>query len=153
MMRTKTPEQCFWEKVIKTQACWIWSGAKNKRGYGIITIRRKAINAHRFSYTIHRGQIPDRMFVCHHCDNPSCVRPDHLFLGTSKDNTQDMMRKCRDKLIGVRSSVHKLKENEVRFIRLYPNTYGSGRILAKQFGVCPETISMIKHGKSWKHIC
>lgn len=88
----------FWEKVQKTETCWIWTAYKNRQGYGKIgTSASKSINAHRVSWVIHNGPITDSQFVCHACDNPSCVRPEHLFLGTRQENINDMMLKKRSR--------------------------------------------------------
>lgn len=88
----------LWAKVVKGPGCWIWTGAKNKKGYGEIQKGRRGmgpIPTHRASWIIHFGEISDDLQVLHHCDNPSCVRPDHLFLGTAADNTADMIKKQR----------------------------------------------------------
>lgn len=86
----------FWRKVLKTPDCWAWSGAKQRRGYGCMETT-KGVNrsAHRVSWELHFGEIPKGMCVLHKCDNPECTRPDHLFLGTLKDNTKDMISKGR----------------------------------------------------------
>jgi len=81
----------FWNKVKKSDGCWEWMGATS-RGYGVFG---KNYLTHRLSYTLAYGEIPDGLLVCHHCDNRRCVRPDHLFIGTHHDNTQDMVRKGR----------------------------------------------------------
>lgn len=93
-------QKSFWDKVKKydSDKCWDWLGCKNKQGYGKIGIGpSECVNAHRVSWVIHNGQIPDDMFVCHKCDNPSCTNPEHLFLGTRQDNINDMMIKKRSR--------------------------------------------------------
>jgi hypothetical protein len=95
------PEQRFWKYVVKTSGCWTWSGCVNEHGYGIIggENSRDNVLAHRLSWMIHFGPIPDGLFVCHRCDNPPCVRPDHLFVGTNTDNIRDASAKGRMKHI------------------------------------------------------
>lgn len=109
--RGKTPKPIgdrFWDKVNKDGPvpqhvphlgkCWVWTGAKAHKGYGAISgegFRSKRDLAHRVSWRLHHGDVPQGLWVLHKCDNPPCVRPDHLFLGTSQDNHADMMRKGR----------------------------------------------------------
>lgn len=89
----------FWARVQKGEGCWIWIGARFRNGYGQVSTKREGIiYAHRMSFRIHSGAHPGAAMVCHHCDNPSCVRPDHLFLGDAKTNHMDMRSKGRMKL-------------------------------------------------------
>lgn len=85
----------FWSKVQKTDDCWIWTAGKTPNGYGRFSIKRKPVYAHRVSYVIEHGSISEDLCICHTCDNPSCVRPDHLFQGTHSDNQIDSVRKGR----------------------------------------------------------
>lgn len=87
----------FWSKVDKSSpsSCWVWKACKNQKGYGQVRVKKQAYLAHRFAYELAFGPIPPTMNVLHKCDNPSCVNPDHLFLGTLTDNNQDMCQKGR----------------------------------------------------------
>lgn len=89
-------EDRFYEKVQKTESCWLWKGALNSRGYGSLgNGAGKRILAHRYSYVLHRGEIPEGLIVCHTCDVRECVNPEHLWVGTHKDNSDDMFAKNR----------------------------------------------------------
>jgi len=90
-----TAEERFWSKISKTESCWSWTGTIMKHGYGMLSIGGKFRLAHRYSWELFNGHIPDGLYALHHCDNPLCVRPDHLFIGTQKDNIMDMMAKGR----------------------------------------------------------
>ncbi len=155
-------EARFWEKVSKLgpDDCWLWTAGRHSGGYGHLGLGRAGagnVKAHRFSYELHHGPIPDGMFVCHSCDNPPCVNPAHLSLGTPADNMRD--RKERGRATGGRakgtvpsgeqSPNAKLTEGMVREIL---RSTASGASLARRFGVRDTTISRIRSGKTWSHI-
>ena len=134
----------FLHYVNKTDSCWIWSGNKNRRGYGASCINSARISAHRMSYELFIGPVPKDMYVCHTCDIPSCVNPAHLWIGTTQDNKIDQLKKDRG---GV-----KLKERDVLEIRnLYSKGKGS-QALAYLYNVTCGTISSIIKRRIWKHI-
>lgn len=85
----------FWSKVERGPQCWIWQAACSPSGYGKFWVSGHEVRAHRFVWELMHGPIPEGLMVCHHCDTPPCVRPDHLFLGTGSDNMRDMARKRR----------------------------------------------------------
>jgi len=93
----KTVAERFWDKVDKTGECWLWTGAR-RRAYGYVgNGKGKVVDAQRLAWEITFGEIPEGLYVLHKCDNPQCVRPSHLFLGTARDNTLDMVAKGRHK--------------------------------------------------------
>lgn len=149
----------FWDKVEKTDTCWIWIAHKIKKGYGHFHFQTDDILAHRFSYQLHKGPIPEGKLVLHTCDNPSCVNPDHLWIGNEKENRDDADRKGRGKYFGskipkkgIENINCKLTEDQVKEIRNLKETGKSLRNIAKQFNVFWLTIFNIVHRKTWKHI-
>src|SRR4026209_597513 len=106
----------FWSKVQKTDSCWLWLASKGEHGYGWVALNNKNRHASRAAWELTNGPIPKGMFVLHRCDNPPCVRPDHLFLGTTQDNANEMSRKGRS-LYGERNRRAKLTEAQVLEIR------------------------------------
>lgn len=135
--------------VKKSDGCWQWKGVTTSSGHGQISKK----GAHRFSYERYKGNIPEGLFVCHHCDNPGCVNPDHLFLGTPKDNTQDMIMKGRDKKAkGEFSGTSKLKCDDVMKIRLLFQQGKNYREIGEVFGMARSTIGQIIRKEIWKHL-
>ena len=152
----------FWRKVDKTSStllyngviCWIWiGGIRSSNGYGAVVMgdRKKILLAHRVSWVLTFGDIPDNLHVLHKCDNTSCVNPDHLFLGTHKDNMDDRDQKNRQPS-GEKNGMHKLTDEQVSEIRRRYAGWGKGgdsaRSLAKEFGVRHSQISRIVNHKS-----
>src|SRR5258706_14501733 len=90
-----SPRERVFSKIRRTPACWIWNANKGDKGYGRLKVKGKYQSAHRFSYEAFTGPIPEKMFVCHTCDIPLCVNPEHLLIGNHKDNAQDCAKKGR----------------------------------------------------------
>jgi hypothetical protein len=143
----------FWKFVDKKKGneCWIWKGKPNNSGYGTANFRGKFVGAHRVSYILNIGKIPEKMSVLHHCDIKMCVRPDHLFLGTQKDNIMDMIKKGRN-LCGEKHNMAKLNENKVREIRRKMKAGINYKIIANEFKICKSHVFDIASGKKWKHV-
>lgn len=147
-----TTECRFLSYVDVTEECWLWMGTRLRDGYGQFMSRTLGnMRAHRMSYLIFKGKIPNGMLVCHSCDNPSCVKPGHLWLGTVKDNTDDMIKKGRNPR-GVLSHLSKLNEQDVKDIRIKHKEGLSYAEIGRLFKVNECTISSIVLHKTWKHI-
>ena len=147
----KTPQERFEEKFTKADGCWEWTACRDKWGYGRLQFSEKMQGAHRVAYQLYVGEIPDGLCVLHHCDNPSCVRPDHLFLGTNDDNVRDRDGKGRG-AIGEKNGSAKLTEEQVKTIRSKRKEGAHTIDLAKQFGVAQRTISKIVLYQKWAKI-
>lgn len=175
-----TPEN-FWQFVQKGNGCWLWQGSKSPKGYGVISYQGKAWRAHRLAYKFTRGDIPAGLCVLHRCDNPSCVRPDHLFLGTHGENNTDRARKGRNatgERHGSKTKPERLPVGDRHGSRKHPESWRRGethhnttlvaddikkirklyqpgintRSLAQQFNVSMDTIRRIATFKTWGHI-
>lgn len=147
----------FWKYVDKTSDCWLWTGAKTFGGYGVINSggrNGKIIRAHRLSWELHNGPIPAGIEVCHRCDNPPCVNPAHLFLGTHHENVLDTVRKGRASG-GVHGEKHhqaKLTMQKASDIRAaYATGQTSLNKLARQYSVSKRTILNIVHRRIWNY--
>ena len=142
------PEIRFWRFVDKDDGCWEWQGRTAGR-YGQFSLTKsKRVPAHRFSYELHFGEIPNGIVICHHCDNPTCVRPDHLFAGSLSDNMQDMIAKHGHPKQRT-SYRYKLTENDVRYIRASNETTYA---LAERYGVDPTSIGNVRLRKTWRNV-
>lgn len=149
----KPLEERFWLHVRKTDRCWIWTAQVNTEGYGVTSERHVGLYAHRVSWEIaHPNEpIPSGFYICHHCDNRRCVRPDHLFLGTNSDNQLDAKRKGRLPLGEYRPAA-KLTARDVVEIRSRYRVGERPSKLAREFGVTISTVSDIIHERTWRHI-
>lgn len=140
----------FFKNVIKGDGCWIWTGCKQKE-YGVFGLNRKIIKAHRYSYVFHNGEIKDNLIVRHKCDNPSCVNPNHLELGTGADNMMDRDIRGRN-VKGERVHTSKINNEIVKKIR---NLYSLGykqKDIAKTYLIAESNVSLICNKKTWKHV-
>lgn len=143
----------FWKKVEKGQGCWLWIGQKDKDGYGRMKVNGKDFRATRFVWTFLNGPIPSGLLVCHRCDNPQCVNPEHLYTGTISDNAKDMLMRDRDHVKGDRNFFHVLQESQVREIyEIAATTNRSYPDIGKQYGVSGLAAQRICLGVSWKHL-
>lgn len=144
----------FWAKVQKTDTCWLWTASANLRGYGWIGVNGRLRRATRVAWELQIGEIPAGLHVLHTCDNPRCVRQDHLWLGNHVDNMRDMAQKGRApgySSPGESNSQNKLSAIQVEQIR---SRYAIGGItqetLGHQYGVAHSTISAITRRENWK---
>ena len=145
-----TVEERFWAKVNKDtdSDCWEWTAALCDKGYGRFGIKRKVVSAHRLSVILD-GRDPTGLFVCHHCDNTKCVRPDHLFLGTQQDNMRDMLSKKRNRTAPNRPMQRRLIDVQIHEIR---NSKMSQRELSRQYNVSQNTIFDIIHRHTYRDV-
>jgi hypothetical protein len=160
----------FWALVKKRSGsgCWLWMGWRVPTGYGTFAANRKLIRAHRFAWILSHGDIPAGMCVLHKCDNPSCVRPDHLWLGTHLDNMRDMNRKGRRiPATGLRNGANTKPDQVLRGERHCRARFTDAQVLdirrriangernitiAREFGVSKGAISGIVNGRTWRHL-
>lgn len=146
----KTFQQRFEEKFRITPGCWLWTAGKTKDGYGLVWRDDKNVKAHRASFELYIGPIPDGMHVLHKCDVRNCINPDHFFPGTNADNMADKVAKGRAR--GANGESHwkaKLTEEKVLAIRADQRIQ---RLIAADHGVSQRSISLIKRRETWSHV-
>jgi hypothetical protein len=151
----------FWEKAAiqpSEDGCWLWLSNTDSDGYGLFLVRKGVTaRAHRMAWELaHAEEIPVGLFVCHRCDNPACIRPDHLFLGTVQENRADCIAKGRH-AHGAKHSARpnsnaRVTADQVRCIRGRVGAGEPQKNLCAEFGMSPAAISMIVHGQRWKHV-
>lgn len=144
----------FLDRIDKSGSCWMWTGYRDKNGYGHLTVDNINRTAHRYSWELVNGSIPDGLFVCHKCDNPSCVNPDHLFLGTQADNVKDCHDKGRSSggsMPGETNPSSKITEDQAKsiFVERNRNRKSLGSI-ARQYGITEQMVWLIAKGKKWE---
>lgn len=149
-----TPEQVqrFWQKVDKSagsDACWMWMGSRNNKGYGCQSVYKRGLLAHRIAWRLTYGTIPAGQLLCHRCDNPACCNPLHLFLGTQKENMQDCAKKGRT-TAGETAHHAKLTWDQVHEMRqLYRDGWKQKDLVARYDVYDESTISKILRGEVW----
>lgn len=147
----KNPHDCFEHYVLRKDGCWEWIGSHDWSGYSTFVFGGRRYRAHRVSWEVHNGPIPNGLLVLHHCDNPPCSNPEHLFLGTQSDNMADMAAKVRS-TVGVRHPMVKLTEDEVQAIRRSWDAGETQLALGRKYKVNNRTICSIVRGQSWRHL-
>ena len=151
----------FWTHTVVSDGCWAWVGSVLRKGRrGVLSVNGKNVTAPRVSWFVHNGEWPpDELFVCHSCDNPNCVNPQHLWLGTGSDNLRDAAKKGRFHLQidstsvqGERHGNAKLNDNLVRQIRGWYKEGLSIRKIANKVGVSRHPIQRVTSGSGWRHV-
>lgn len=153
-------KKSFEKHVVKQDGCWDWKGSINRNGYTVMSCRKEIgpITGHKASWVIHKGSIPQYMHVCHTCDNRRCTNPDHLWIGTHKENNDDKISKGRARWaqpphkVGSDNGASKLVDEEVKKIKMLIESGRSCYSISKEFSVSSTTIKRIKNGINWSHI-
>lgn len=137
--------------LIPESGCWLWEGAVSASGYGKLRSKYTQYAAHKVSYELFKGPVELGKYVCHHCDVRSCVNPDHLFLGSPKDNQQDMAKKMRH-AYGDKNGNSKLSEQQAKSILSMKDSGKTKTSIGKQFGVSRVAVAKIWSGELWPHL-
>lgn len=146
-------EERFWSKVDKSGDCWLWTSPKNKQGYGVFSRNGTMTLAHRVADELSNGPIPDGMFVCHRCDVPACVNPEHLFHGSHADNMADRNAKGRQARPRGELSGTSVLNDQTASLGLWMATLGvPQRAIAYVLNVSQTSISSLVRGRTWKHL-
>lgn len=153
MARMSTSQELFEKKFVKTDGCWNWTANKYRSGYGQFGYGGLTQQAHRVAYQLYIGPIPDGLCVLHRCDNPGCVRPDHLFLGTQADNVHDCIGKGRKvSSFGEKNGNAKLTAEQVAVIREKRANGALLANLAEEFNISESAVSLIANRRNWASI-
>lgn len=151
---TPSRQAQFWQRTRKVNDCWEWQGRriKSKQPYGVFKIGTRPFLAHRVAFFLVYGQ--PHNFVLHHCDNPPCCNPAHLYDGTQKQNTQDCIKRGRWRVPSKKSPLTKLTKEQATFIRGYyvKGRRGDGKFLAKKFNVSISLVRQVARGVAWRNL-
>lgn len=152
---TKQLERFFWSRVHRGTGCWEWDGYRTEKGYGRLAIKTergyRSIFSHRLSYSLHHATDPGRLCVCHTCDNPACVRPDHLFLGSKRANNEDRTAKGRTAR-GEKNRHARLTRALVVELRERVRRGESRAAISRELGLPKSTIEQAVSGRTWSHV-
>ena len=153
MQLSSKQKERYWSRVDKNTSteCWHWTGTKDNRNYGVFYVNPKIVKAHRLALILDGTDVPSSKCVMHKCDNPQCVNPNHLSVGTLADNNQDKQNKMRH-VYGEGNHTCKLSEQDVKNIRNTPRERGYLVKLSEKYNVSKPTIEAIVYNKSWKHL-
>lgn len=146
-------ETRFFSRIETGSGCWLWLGARDRDGYGQIKCAGRQCKAHRIMFAWVRGAIADDLQICHSCDNPPCVNPEHLFAGTGEINMQDCKQKGRlaDRR-GVKNTLAKLVDGQILEIRARRSAGEMLKSIAASFGVSESRVSLVARGLAWEHV-
>lgn len=154
MIFSESDTRRFWGKVDRKSddECWEWTGSKLRGGYGNLRVNKHTFQVHRYSYQLHYGEIPKGMLVCHTCDNPACVNPGHLFLGSHLDNARDKVAKGRQAKEECHSKAKLTRDDVIKIREMYSTGSYSMRKLCSLFGISYSDMNGIINKKYWRNV-